>query len=67
MQIDNAATNRDLVAAFTAAQGAILALERLDVSPVDDPAVELLRERRNLVARELDRRGLRPSDRQETA
>lgn len=60
MQLDNLATNADLAAAFSAAQEALLALVRVDVSPVQDPAVELLRERRDLVARELDRRGLRP-------
>lgn len=63
MQLDNTATDHALAAGFTAAQEALLALIRLDVSPVADPAVELLRDRRDLIARELDRRGLRPCGR----
>lgn len=60
MQIDTTAPSSDLAAGFSAVQGAILALLALDVSPVNDPAVELLRDRRDLIARELERRGLRP-------
>ena len=60
MQLDTTAPSETLAQAFDATQAAILALRSLDVSPVDDPAVELLRERRDLIARELERRGLRP-------
>ena len=59
MQIDTAATTERLAAAYAAAQAAIRALESIDVSTADDAAVELLRDRRNLVASELARRGLR--------
>ena len=59
MQINTAATIDQLVVAYDATQAAIHALESLDVSPVEDAATELLRDRRNLVADELLRRGLR--------
>jgi len=60
MQLDTTAPSEALAHGFDAVQAAILALRSLDVSPVDDAAIELLRERRNLLARELERRGLRP-------
>ena len=59
MQIDTAATNARLAEAFRATQAAIHAIEAVDVSTADDAAIELVRDRRNLVADELARRGLR--------
>ena len=59
MQIDTTAPNATLAAAFDAIQAAIRAIESVDVSVADDAACELLRDRRNLVADELDRRGVR--------
>ena len=59
MQIDTTATVDRLVAAYDATVAAIYALEAVDVSATADATVELLRDRRDLIAFELHQRGLR--------
>lgn len=59
MDINPAASNRALAAAYEAAMAAVHAIETVDVSREDDEAAELMRDRALDLGFELQIRGLR--------